>query len=112
MNFGALIRWGLVAFAVLVALPALAQAALPVDPHKLVDDMNTKALATVVVVLLFVVWRLYRDLHVERNARVSDLKEFHAVVLQTNTAAVTLGLKMADGLDALDKAADRLARQS
>lgn len=97
----------LVALALLLlAVPAWAQAAPPT-----VDDWNTKALASAVVVLLVMVGGLSRALWFSVEARIVDLKAHAQELTSAKTEGTMLAHKLAGAATDLKEIAALLTEE-
>lgn len=102
------------AFAVLIlalvflALPAHAQS---IDPSKLADDFNTKALATMAVVELIAIAWLARALLASFEKRLEEGQRAHAQTLETHGNVVKLGLQTTEAVEVLGEAVEHVTRR-
>lgn len=84
---------------------------MEIDTNKLQEGLVTAPLATICAVLLVAVWYLFRELRAEQTKRIEQLERGNAQTLETLTSAITLGLKVTEAVEVLDKAVDRFTKE-
>lgn len=99
---------GLALAAVLSATPAFAQS---LDASKLADDLNTKALATICVLLVLAVAFLAKALMSSYEKRIERGEQALAQILETHSNVVKLGLQTTDAVKVLGEAVDHVTRR-
>lgn len=97
--------------AALVAVSAHAQV-LPIDPHKVTEDLNRAPLAVICFVEFLVIAWLARALERSYEKRLEEGREAHKQTVTTLSSVITLSLKQTESMDVVDKTLDRLSQRS
>lgn len=94
-----------------LALFATPAYAMELDPSKLADDLNTKALATICVLLVLSVAFLSKALMTSYEKRIERGEQALSQILETHSNVVKLGLQTTDAVKVLGEAVEHVTRR-
>lgn len=79
-----------------------------IDPNNLAEGLAKNPLAWLLVVALFSIWFLFRELRAEQAARIADAAKANEVIQEVLREVIPLTTKLVGAVELLDRAVDKI----